>query len=229
VQYNSLHVLFPKKTFALACGVGAGITLISTWGYCASKKQNKCMLTIYALVMLALVAAEVGAGAYVIKYAHTVEQDHNTGDALNQLLECSFDFCCKPSPEDKKCHGLDQWIDTGDNKNVCSILPDAYQKGGSGCGSFPVYRAGVVEWFKDHDLPIGIALVSVGGLQFLGVCAALALICAKKEPKALSEEERQALYYEQNLENGGALAYGTGGPIATAEAVNPPNTALTYA
>ena len=103
--------------------------------------------------------------------------------------------------------------------------------GGSGCGSFPVYRAGVVEWFKDHDLPIGIALISVGAAQFLAVCAAIGMLCMQKEPKALTEEERQALYYEQNLENGGALAYGTGGPSATAQAVDAaaPPAALTYA
>jgi hypothetical protein len=220
--------------------VGAGITLLSVWGYCSARKHNKCMLMVYALVMLALVAAEVGAGAYAIKYAHHVEYDDNPKDALNQLLHCSFDFCCgHERPPEEACNDLSTWVKTGDNKNVCSIFPAAYQKGQPACNDFSLFRSGIIKWFKEHDLPIGIALISVGGLQFLAVCCAIALLCMKKEPKALTEEERQALYYEQDAETGGSLAYGTGGPIATADVIvttteatatyPPPSTALTYA
>lgn len=240
VQYNSLHVLFPKKTYALACGVGAVITLLSVFGYCSAKKHNKGMLTVYALVMLALVAAEVGAGAYAVKYAHSVEHDDDPKDAVNQLLHCSFDFCCDHErPPEEACTNIDHWINTGDNRNVCSIFPAAYQKGQPACNDFAVFRAGIIKWFKENDLPIGIALISVGAAQFLAVCAAIGMLCMQKEPKALTEEERQALYYDQqDTEAGGALAYGTGGPIATADVIvtteatatyPPPSTALTYA
>jgi hypothetical protein len=228
VRYNALELALPKKSIGGVCGLGGALALFSLFGYWAAKGQRKCALTTYAILVAALVVGQIIAGSAVLHFTGKLNDPSkaiNEDADLDRLVSCTYDFCCQAegTPAAQPCADYQSWL----GSDVCKVLPGDYSTPGAGeCVSFDTFKASLLQWLQDHEEPVGIATLTLGGLQFVAIVSAFALICGKTPAEeALLEEEKQRLYYEQAGAEGGQLEYGatvTLPPPATNPSYVPP-------
>lgn len=81
--FTSPNVL-EQATYILIA-VGAFMFLVSFLGYCGALKESQCMLTLYGILLIAILILEITAGVLAVVYKSTAEQE--TKNILKTSLE----------------------------------------------------------------------------------------------------------------------------------------------
>merc|ERR1712093_389123 len=109
------------------------------WGCHATKSQSKCSLTVYILVLFAVVAAQIAAGGVILHFANN---DGGFGvQRMDNLVDCVYQTCCKDTTS--CANGVS--VDPG----ICKALPDSLISDGGTCvGNEATWQARLQNWIK---------------------------------------------------------------------------------
>lgn len=152
--------------------IGIIIFLIAFCGCCGAIQENSCLITTYAVVLLALLIAEVALGIYAVVNADDLKQDIEKGfkdNFKNNNDDTEFMKVFHSVEKDLKCCGLY----TPDNYYV-SPLPDSCCKPSVASGTCTKntndsYKTGCLSKIKEL---ISSSFKIIGGVA-IGVAAIL--------------------------------------------------------
>jgi hypothetical protein len=204
--YSAVDAVYGTKslwTILIAGGATFGVGL---WGCQAAKNHNKCMLTIYSIVLLALIVLLAGGSISILAYAGDLKVnagkiDTKTASApVSNFVNCSYVKCCdKPKAPLPTCSG---W----DNTDFCNVLPKDLRGDCDDDEAFPAYQEEVVHWLHDNMKTIGTVVIAIGGVQLLAELFTLGLLCSATPDQERRRREREA---REHLVESQAVSYGT--------------------
>nr|CAH7737083.1 unnamed protein product [Callosobruchus chinensis] len=164
IKNNDIQNFIPDKYYLglpplLLIIIGSVIFISATFGCCGAVKENTCMLTTFAIILLTLLIIQVAIGVYAFLMVGDT-QDLKT--SVKQLVEKTFnDYnntkIAKGKVPDSCCAG----------KQNCSLMSnDCYRQG---CAA-SAYR-----WFKNGLDLLGILAIAIAVIEIVGAIFALCL------------------------------------------------------
>lgn len=201
--FNHYQDLAPKSSFWMLVGFGGAVLLVSMWGCHATKNQSKCSLSLYILVLFAVVTAQIAAGGVILHFANG---DGGFGEQkMDNIVECVYETCCEgPHPTDYTCKNGDH-VDPA----ICKALPDDFITHGAttACiGDEHTWQTRLQNWIKEHETYLGAVALGMGIIQLLAVLFSCQLLFSKDDATR-KREEHERLMNQQNT--GGQLSYGS--------------------
>ncbi|XP_018567936.1 leukocyte surface antigen CD53-like [Anoplophora glabripennis] len=189
LKNNDIQNFIPEKYHlglppVLLIIIGSIIFVTAFFGCCGAIKENTCMLTTFAIILLTLLIIQVAVGAYAFlqvgdaqdlrsSVRQVVEKEflqYNTSKTSQQ----EFDFL----QEFLQCCGVEdssdwKWQDGKVPNSCCSSKTDCTTI------SHDVYRRGCAEsaykWFKNGLDLLGILAIAVASIEIIGAIFALCL------------------------------------------------------
>lgn len=219
VKYSDIDAVLSKTATWAVLAAGALVFLLSILGCCAAKRQNRCGLFVYIVLVLGLVVAQLIAGGVMANYAGELKLNDNPklnntlsdlSTDVREFVECSYFLCCDaPKDPNAQCN-QNVWNSDG----FCKVLPNDLKGNSAACVSATSadYNQTIVDWLHDHVRQLSIAAIVVGCVQLLAVMFATCLLCSKK-PKSAEELEAERRLNENR--QAGTLTYGSAPPPAT--------------
>jgi len=203
--YSSVDAVYAKKSLWTILIAGAATFGVGTWGCSAAKNHNKCMLTLYSIVLLAVIVFIAGGAISILAYAGDINVNlpsvdtDTAGQPVSNFVNCTYVKCCaSPKAPLPPCHGFD-------NTDFCKVLPDDVT---SDCNEpFSEFKKGVLEWLHDNMKTIGTVVVSVGAVQLLAEFFTLVLLCSRTPDQEARRREREAR--EGLVDKQAGITYGT--------------------
>ncbi|KAG5875666.1 hypothetical protein JTB14_021836 [Gonioctena quinquepunctata] len=164
--------------------IGSAIFITASFGCCGAIKENTCMLTTFAIILLTLLIVQVAIGAYAFL---VVGDTQDLRSSVRQIVEKSFNQYndTKIAREEfdflqtfLECCGIDRPQDWGwtDGK-----LPNSCCGSGANCtiNSSDCYRKGCADnsykWFKNGLDLLGILAIAIASIELIGAIFALCL------------------------------------------------------
>jgi len=181
---------------------GAVVLLIGFLGCCGALRQSACMLNMYAIIVMALVIAQIVLGVLILVYKDTAEEvvkegmkaafdKYNNGD---EELKKTIDL----AQHDLKCCGIDgyrDWQSVLTGTGGMSVPDGCCVENIPGCGTNYFINPAHVEIYKDGcyeatEEILGSLKISLGSLaiiiafvQLITVFCACNLARESKKPK----------------------------------------------
>ncbi|KAH9255590.1 hypothetical protein BASA81_006420 [Batrachochytrium salamandrivorans] len=139
---------------AVYAGIAAGALLIivSMIGCCAAKKdQNKCLVFVYAVLIIAALAIQIAAAVIVFDYSNALAGSENwvsgsltdsTQVSINNGVLSSFTACCSGCPTGGVCNNAQAFFNhtlenCQSNTITCSQVPICATGTSSDCFVYP--------------------------------------------------------------------------------------------
>lgn len=203
--YSSVDAVYAKKSLWTILIAGGATLGVGFWGCTAAKNHNKCMLSLYAVVLLAIIIFIAGGAVSLLAYAGDLNVNISSldtktaGQPVSNFVNCTYVRCCN-SPEAPlpKCDGYE-------NTDFCKVLPKAVT---NDCNEdFEDFRAQVIQWLHDNMKTIGIVVVSVGSVQLLAEFFTLVLLCSRTKSQEARRREQEAR--EHLVDSKAGITYGT--------------------
>ncbi|VEN54659.1 unnamed protein product, partial [Callosobruchus maculatus] len=189
IKNNDIQNFIPDKYYLglpplLLIIIGSVIFITATFGCCGAVKENTCMLTTFAIILLTLLIIQVAIGVYAFLMVGDT-QDLKT--SVKQLVEKTFNdynntkvakeefdvlqeflHCCGVSePNDWRWPGGRLPESCCASKQNCTIISnDCYRQG---CAASS-YR-----WFKNGLDLLGILAIAIAVIEIVGAIFALCL------------------------------------------------------
>ncbi|KAJ8917823.1 hypothetical protein NQ315_010732, partial [Exocentrus adspersus] len=164
--------------------IGSIIFVTAFFGCCGAIKENTCMLTTFAIILLTLLIVQVAIGAYAFLQ---VGDTQDLRSSVKQVIEKSFKEynTSKPMQEEfdflqtfLQCCGVE---DPSDWKWDGGKVPNSCCSSKKDCTTFSqdCYRKGCTEnayrWFKNGLDLLGILAIAVASIEIIGAIFALCL------------------------------------------------------
>ncbi|KAJ8944205.1 hypothetical protein NQ318_014567 [Aromia moschata] len=164
--------------------IGSIIFITAFFGCCGAIKENTCMLTTFAIILLTLLIVQVAIGAYAFLQ---VGDTQDLRASVKQVVERSFlEYNTTESVREEfdflqvflKCCGVDDPLDwkweggkvpdscCSSKKNCTTLSTDCYRKG---CAE------SVYKWFKNGLDLLGILAIAIASIEIIGAIFALCL------------------------------------------------------
>jgi len=173
--------------------VGGVIFVVAFFGCCGAWKENKCMIYTYAVFLVLILIAQIGAGiaAYMLKGDLDTEVEKNMIEGMDNYGKSDFGGVTDTwdiVQKNLKCCGVqdkNDWnIHRNDTFGEPGLTPDSCCEAGQvkDCGKNPdaqKYDEGCYKLFKsefvDNIAVIGGVALGVAGVEFLVVLIACCL------------------------------------------------------
>nr|XP_023029840.1 leukocyte surface antigen CD53-like [Leptinotarsa decemlineata] len=164
--------------------IGAVIFITASFGCCGAIKENTCMLTTFAIILLTLLIIQVAIGAFAFLL---VGDTQDLRESVRQVVKNSFDdYNNTKLVKDEfdflqtflECCGVDR---PQDWNWANEKLPDSCCASRANCTlkSSDCYRKGCAEnsykWFKNGLDLLGILAIAVASIELIGAIFALCL------------------------------------------------------
>ncbi|CAG9822009.1 unnamed protein product [Phaedon cochleariae] len=190
MKNNDIQNFIPDKYHLglppiLMIAIGSVIFFTAFFGCCGAMKDNTCMLTTFAIILLTLLIVQVAIGAYAfliigetqdlrLSVRQVVEKSYNQYNET-QIAKEEFDFL----QAFLKCCGVDGPRDWKWQNESVPISCCASQTNNCGIKSTDCFRKGCAEssyvWFKNGLDLLGILAVAVASIEIVGAIFALCL------------------------------------------------------
>ncbi|KAF5307691.1 hypothetical protein FQR65_LT06746 [Abscondita terminalis] len=208
--------------------VGSIVLVISFFGCCGAIKENTCMLTTYAVILLALLIAQVAIGIYA--FIQTKDSKINNNDVakiVKEMME-KYDNPNDPTKEvvdlfqkELQCCGADG---SSDWANWGKPIPPSCCEESSGSACTTPFKDGCSKDIYDFLIKsakiVGIVIITIGAVELVGAIVALCLA------SSLRNNERRGIafiavgaVYVLNIESFTITLNKTGIPFSLAPAL----------
>ncbi|XP_030749696.1 CD82 antigen-like [Sitophilus oryzae] len=204
-QFTSAGVI--EQASYILVAVGAFMFLVSFLGYCGALKESRCMLTLYGILLIAILLLEIAAGVLAFTYKSKAE------DETKNIMKASIEkYYNSTDHKDAvtvawdalqislRCCGVDDYTDYQDNKawkeqdNIippsCCALNSENQVLDPTCTTTPTlsnsyYKTGcyqkIIEWIMAN---LNIIILTAGVLGLIEVLGILFAFCLTKSISA---------------------------------------------
>ncbi|KAM7430309.1 hypothetical protein ABFA07_018959 [Porites harrisoni] len=192
-DYVTLTDSIPYATGSqVTIAAGCLIALISFMGCCGAWKENRCMLVIFFICLLVILALEIAGAALAYKYRADFDEELDKGVVKEMQAHYGEDGsegttkAWDTLQREEKCCGWNNYTDWYGAKNLGqkNHFPDSCCKEEkTGCGQeiANIYKAPckdkLEKLIKDKLYYVGAVGITIVIIQVLGMIFALVLIC----------------------------------------------------
>jgi hypothetical protein len=111
VRFDELSSILPVNMLGLMLAASVGICCLALLGGLAAWRVSSCLLSMYSVVLLAIIGLEVVFGVVVGVYTGNLDvfKDRYTSAAVQELhsvVNCTYALCCEAALSKSPCHAL---------------------------------------------------------------------------------------------------------------------------
>jgi len=189
---------------ALCIAAGAIVLVVGFFGCCGAIMENPCMLLTYFLLVVIIFVMEIVAGILAFVYRDEVEtvlkRELMTGIKEKHILDSGegMQHAWNRVQRELHCCGVNNytdWYKSADWPDDNYVPDSCCLRETTKCGTQKPTRPGeqlfyskgcfteLKVWLKSHLYIVGVAGITLGVIQVLGLVAAMALFCCLRGEK----------------------------------------------